>query len=322
LQEKPKAARKTCKNAGYRTALKSTGFAIYLEDSVVKWQKRQEDTLMTEYLPGTTGERITELREGAGSTIEELALKVGVNATTLGRMEKGQTQKIGDDVLTALAREFNVSTDFLLGLTSIPDRKNYDIAELGLSTQAARNLYTRKVNADVVNRLLEHPRFATLTAMIEHYLDDTFAAGAAVQNQILNSMSEILLGIGQNDPVQSEAAGDAARAVSLAKVPVHQTKLTKIQNTFMAIVREMKQDAGSNLDRPKRVTKEVLGKLMAELTKGQDALSPSVTPEQITDAIIHTVDGSELDPEKLAEFRDGLASLFENLPRPNETHDQ
>ena len=277
---------------------------------------------MTEYLPGTTGERITELREGAGLTIEELALKVGVNATTLGRMEKGQTQKIGDDVLAALAREFNVSTDFLLGLTSIPDRKNYDIAELGLSAQAARNLYTRKVNADVVNLLLEHPRFATLTAMIEHYLDDTFAAGATVQNQILNSMSETLLGIGQNDPAQSEAAGDAARAVSLAKVPVRQTELTKIQNTFMAIVREMKQDAGSNLDRPKRVTKEVLGKLMAELTKGQDALSPSVTPEQITDAIIHTVDGSELVPEKLAEFRDGLASLFENLPRPNETHDQ
>ncbi len=137
---------------------------------------------MTEYLPGTTGERITELREGAGLTIEELALKVGVNATTLGRMEKGQTQKIGDDVLTALAREFNVSTDFLLGLTSIPDRKNYDIAELGLSAQAARNLYTRKVNADVVNLLLEHPRFATLTAMIEHYLDDTFAAGAIVLN--------------------------------------------------------------------------------------------------------------------------------------------
>ena len=277
---------------------------------------------MTEYLPGSTGERITELWEGAGLTIEELAAKIGVNATTLGRMENGRTQKIGDDVLAALAREFNVSTDFLLGLTSIPDRKNYDIAELGLSAQAARNLYTRKVNADVVNLLLEHPRFATLTAMIEHYLDDTFAAGATVQNQILNSMSETLLGIGQNDPAQSEAAGDAARAVSLAKVPVRQMELTKIQNTFMAIVREMKQDAGSNLDRPKRVTKEVLGKLMAELTKGQDALSPSVTPEQITDAIIHTVDGSELDPEKLAEFRDGLASLFENLPRPNETHDQ
>ena len=243
---------------------------------------------MAEYLPSTTGERITELREGAGLTIEELAVKIGVNATTLGRMEKGQTQKIGDDVLTALAREFNVSTDFLLGLTSIPDRKNYDIAELGLSAQAARNLYTRKVNADVVNLLLEHPRFATLTAMIEHYLDDTFAAGAAVQNQYLSIMSSILLGIGQNDPEQSEAARDAAHAVSLAKA----------------------------------ATKKIINKLMAELTKGQDALSPSVTPEQITDAIIHTVDGSELGPEKLAEFRDGVTALFENLPIANDTHDQ
>lgn len=174
----------------------------------------------------------------------------------------------------------------------------------------------------MVNRLLEHPRFATLTAMIEHYLDETFAAGAAVQNQIFNSMCEILLGIGQNDPAQNEAAGDAARAVSLAKVPVRQTELTKIQNTFMAIVREIKQDAGSNLDRPKRVTKEVLNKLMAELIKGQEALSLSVTPKQIADAIIHTVDGSELDPEKLTEFRDGLVSLFENLPKVNNPNGQ
>ena len=277
---------------------------------------------MTEYLPGTTGERITELREGAGLTIEDLAVKIGINATTLGRIEKGQTQKIGNDVLTALAREFNVSTDFLLGLTSIPDRKNYDIAELGLSAQAAQNLYTRKVNAEVVNRLLEHPRFALLTAMIAQYLDDTFAAGIAVQNQYLNSMSDILLGIRQNVPDRSEAARDAARAVSLAKVPVRQTELTKIQNTFMSIVREMKQDAGSNLDAPKAITKEILDKLMTELTKGQDALSLSITPEQITDAIIHTVDGSELDPEKLAEFRGGIVSLFENLPMANDMHDQ
>lgn len=90
----------------------------------------------------------------------------------------------------------------------------------------------------------------------------------------------------------------------------------------MVILREMKQDAGSNLDKPKRVTKEVLGKLMTELTKGQDALSPSITPEQIADTIIHTADGSVLDPEKLAEFRSGVVSLFENLPRANDTNDQ
>ncbi len=57
-----------------------------------------------------------------------------------------------------IAKEFEVSTDFLLGVTDIPDRMNYDIAELGLSVQAAKNLYTGKVNAEVVNRLLENKK--------------------------------------------------------------------------------------------------------------------------------------------------------------------
>ena len=49
-----------------------------------------------------------------------------------------------------------MSTDFLLGETNIPDRKNYDITELGLSVEAAKNLYAGRVNAEVVNLLLEN----------------------------------------------------------------------------------------------------------------------------------------------------------------------
>lgn len=276
---------------------------------------------MAEYLPSTTGERIAELRESVGLTIEELAAKIGINATTLGRMEKGQTQKIGDDVLTALAREFRVSTDFLLGLTNIPDRKNYDISELGLSAQTARNLYTQRVNTVVVNRLLENSRFATLTAMIAQYLDDTFSSEVAALNQFLSSMSDILLGVGQNDQRRSAAAREAARAVSLQKTPPRQMELIKMQNMFMSILRELKQEAGSNLEPAKAAIKEVIEEMMEEYEKGQDALSPSITPEQITDLILHRVDGAALDPEKLAEFRDGVVSLFENLSMANGTND-
>ena len=255
-------------------------------------------------------------------TIEELAARVGVNATTLGRMEKGQTQKIGSDVLAALAREFNVSADFLLGLTDIPDRKNYGISELGLSAQAVQNLYTRKVNVDVVNYLLAHPRFAALTAMIARYLDDTFAAAVAAQNQVFSSMSEMLLGVGQNDPEQRAAVKETARAVSLSKVPPYQVELTKIQNTFMVLLKELKRDVGSDLEPAKAATREVVSKMLAELTKGQDAPLASVTPEQITDAIVHTVDGAGLDLEKLAEFRGGLTALFGNLPRAEDTQER
>ncbi len=276
---------------------------------------------MTEFAE-KIGRRITGLREREDMTLEELAAKIGVNATTLGRMEKGQTQKISSDVLAALARKFNVSADFLLGLTDIPDRKNYEVNELGLSAQAVRNLYTRRVDVDVVNRLLEHPRFSVLTAMIAQYLDDTFAAGVAAQNQIFSSMSEFLLDVGKNDPEQQAAAKEAARAVSLSKVPPHQVELAKIQNMFMLMLKEMKRDAGSDLEPAKAVTKEIVDKMLAELTKGQDAPLTSITPEQITDAIVHTVDGAGLDPEKLAEFRGGLVALFENLPRADSTQEK
>ena len=234
---------------------------------------------MDTVLSNTTGRRITGLREREDMTLDELAAKIGVNATTLGRIEKGQTQKISSDVLTALVREFNVSSDFLLGLTSIPERKNYDVSELGLSAQAVRNLYTRRVNTDVVNRLLEHPRFAVLTAMIAQYLDDTFAAGVAVQNQIFASMSELLADAGQQD---------AAQAVSLSRVPIHQLELTKIQTMFTTILKEIKRDAGSNLEPTKAVTKEIVRRLINELSKGQEAPLISITPEQITDAILYT----------------------------------
>ena len=130
------------------------------------------------------------------------------------------------------------------------------------------------------------------------------------------------MGIGQSDQKQSTAAREAARAVRLAKVPPHQTELTKIQNMFMSILRELKQEAGSNLEPAKALTKEIIGKMMMELSKGQEALTPFVTPEQITDAILDRVDNDALAPEKIAEFRAGVAALFEGLPLAIGTHDE
>ena len=60
---------------------------------------------------------------------------------------------------------------------------------------------------------------------------------------------------------------------------------------------------------------EIVAQMMAELTKGGDRPLTEITPEQMTDAILHTVDTSVLDPDKLTVFRSGVVSLFENLPR-------
>ena len=102
-----------------------------------------------------------------------------MSESTLSRFLRSNSDRLSSEQVLQIARFFNVSTDFLLGETNIPDRKNYDISELGLSAQAARNLYTGKVHPDVVNRLLENQRFDTVTNMIAQYFDDTYEIGRA-----------------------------------------------------------------------------------------------------------------------------------------------
>lgn len=139
------------------------------------------------YLPSDARRRIVDLMKGCKVTQKKLALVIGLSESQLSRFLSGKTEKLSEESVIRIAMAFNVSTDFILGTTEIPDRKNYDIAELGLSVEAAKNLYTGKVNPDVVNRLLENPRFAKVTYMISQYFDDTLAEGYATQNQMFNS---------------------------------------------------------------------------------------------------------------------------------------
>ncbi|EKC75599.1 helix-turn-helix protein, partial [human gut metagenome] len=70
------------------------------------------------------------------------AKEIGCSKSTIGRFISDAKGTLTHEQVLKIARLFNVSTDFLLGETNIPDRKNYDIAELGLSVEAAKNLYT------------------------------------------------------------------------------------------------------------------------------------------------------------------------------------
>lgn len=64
------------------------------------------------------GERIRRLRESRG--IEQMALGRALNASqqTISKIENGQTQ-IAPDMLIRVATYFDVTTDYLLGLTDV-----------------------------------------------------------------------------------------------------------------------------------------------------------------------------------------------------------
>ena len=270
------------------------------------------------YLPADVRKRIVDVMRERKMTQRELALRIDVNESTISRFLSGKTEKLSEESVIRIARVFNVSTDFILGTTVIPDKKNYDISELGLSVEAAKNLYTGKVNNDVVNRLLKNPRFATVTYMIAQYMDDTLAGGYAAQNQMYATLSSMLLGINK-----TSAAVQAARTANAMKVPAYQADQTTIQNTFMTVVKEIKKEAGSDLAAAKAISKETTERMFTELTKGQDTPVPTITPEAVADAVTGSVSGMDyVNQEALLNFNQSLVDLLKTTLQQPESQGQ
>ena len=262
------------------------------------------------YLPGTVRERIQDLMKEHHLSQSELAAMVGSSDSALSRFLRGKTDKLGDEAVIRLARAFNVSTDFLLGETDIPDRKNYEIAELGLSVEAAKNLYTGKVCSEIVSRLLESPTFAEVTYRIEQHCNDELAKGIAAQNQLYSTLSDLT-----RTNVKSRYAGRAARDIGRLKTPVYQADLTMIEVQFMNVIREIKRDKSSEFTAVKEQTDDITRKVFEGLTKDQDRRLPKITPEQVADTMMDSVAGLDLQKETLDTFRNAMILLFSDLER-------
>ena len=91
-----------------------------------------------EYLPAPSNIRLADLMKEHNISQPELAKELGCSKSTINRFISGAKGTLTHEQVLKIARLFNVSTDFLLGETNIPDRKNYDIAELGLSASSPK----------------------------------------------------------------------------------------------------------------------------------------------------------------------------------------
>ena len=65
------------------------------------------------------GERLLELRKDAGLTQDDLAAILRINKHSISSYERDKSEP-PDAIKIAIARYFNVSVDYLLGLTEIP----------------------------------------------------------------------------------------------------------------------------------------------------------------------------------------------------------
>jgi len=70
-----------------------------------------------------------------------------------------------------LTRFYDVSADYLFGLTDNRQYRNVDIDKLALSDEAVSELISGRLNNRLLSEIITHPDFAELLAALEIFVD-------------------------------------------------------------------------------------------------------------------------------------------------------
>ena len=80
-------------------------------------------------------ERLKDLRVERGLTLEQLAEQTHLSKSALGSYEAEDFKDISHHALIKLAKFYDVTADYLLGLSEIKRHPNADLADLRLSEE-------------------------------------------------------------------------------------------------------------------------------------------------------------------------------------------
>ena len=180
------------------------------------------------------------LRKDHDLSQKQLADQLHVTHSQISRIESGETKNPNISIVIDAARFFHVSTDYLLGITQITSPKSYDISELGLSEEAVTRLITRRIDVDILNRLLEHEHFPKLCIMIRNYFDDTIAEGIMARNKVIDLAVDQLTDLMTAEPSKRKEIIKDKQFLSSQKLGANEADIEKIKIQFMAILRDVK----------------------------------------------------------------------------------
>jgi transcriptional regulator with XRE-family HTH domain len=184
--------------------------------------------------------RLSNLRKDHDLSQKQLADQLHVTHSQISRIESGETKNPNISIVIDAARFFHVSTDYLLGITQITSPKSYDISELGLSEEAVTRLITRRIDVDILNRLLEHENFPKLCIMIRNYFDDTIAEGIMARNKVIDFAVNQLTDLMTAEPSKRKEIIKDKQFLSSQKLGANEADIEKIKIQFMAILRDIK----------------------------------------------------------------------------------
>ena len=233
------------------------------------------------------GARLEHLRARKGVSDAELAKVFGINRSTMGRILKGETEKVSSQMIIDAAQYFGVSTDFLLGLTDMPDPMNHPVESFGLTEGAAKAILSEDVNIGILNRLLENLRFCQLTQTMAYALEPDQTAGVMSYDNILAHGESLFLEyMAPSVKIKRELKKDsqkiAAKVIDPNTVGNGQM-LEEFRAVIQQIRKDMKMEKPLSVPMTREFLKEMDKEILVRAGGERKNINPRIVAEILTD---------------------------------------
>ena len=133
----------------------------------------------------TIPERLKDLRVERHLTLEQLAEATGISKSALGKYETDDYKDISPYSIIELAKFYEVSTDYLLGVTETKNHPNADLHDLHLSDDMIALLKSGKINNRLLCEMAAHKDFQRLIVDMEIFVD-------RIADMRINDMNTVL----------------------------------------------------------------------------------------------------------------------------------
>ena len=233
------------------------------------------------------GARLEHLRARKGVSDAELAKVFGINRSTMGRILKGETEKVSSQMIIDAAQYFGVSTDFLLGLTDMPDPMNHPVESFGLTEGAAKAILSEDVNIGILNRLLENLRFCQLTQTMAYALEPDQTAGVMSYDNILAHGESLFLEyMAPSVKIKRELKKDSQK-IAAKIIDPNTVGNGQILEEFRAVIQQIRKDMEVEKPLSVPVTREFLKEMDKEILARAGGerknINPRIVAEVLTD---------------------------------------
>ena len=141
----------------------------------------------------TIQEKLKDLRVENGLSLEQLADVTGISKSALSAYEVDESREISSYNLWILAKYYNVTSDYLLGLTETRQPSPLSTDSLRISDDAIKVLQDGKYNPLLLSEILTNDNFLRLMVDAEIYVDGNVTTQFHTLNKMVDAERMIFI---------------------------------------------------------------------------------------------------------------------------------